>query len=222
MRILTVEDDPDLRSGIVQTLREDGYAVDQAADGDEGLHRALAWDYDAIILDIMLPKLDGHQVLLQLRRRKQTPVLFLTARDTVDDRVEGLDLGADDYLVKPFDLSEMLARLRSIIRRSHAIADPTIQVNSIVVNTASRTVSVIESPDHSISIELSPREYALVEMLVMRRGQLVTRTYIYDHLFDDEHDSMSNLVDVYVSRIRRKLGKTFVTTRRGEGYIVPM
>lgn len=215
MRVLVVEDDPDLRRGLVLALREDGYAVDEAERGDTGLSKAITWDYDAIVLDWMLPKLSGLELLRQLRRTKPTPVLMLTARDTIDDRVLGLDGGADDYLVKPFELQELTARLRAITRRHSGDADPVIEVRGISVDTAARRVH-----RKGVPVELTGREYRLVELLVFDRGKLVTRTKIYDHLFDENHDSMSNLVDVYISRLRAKLGKDFITTRRGEGYLV--
>lgn len=216
MRILVVEDDQDLLRGLVQAFREEAYAVDSASDGESGLQQSLVFDYDLVVLDVMLPGINGLELMRELRKRKQTPVLLLTARDTVADRVHGLDEGADDYLIKPFDLAELLARARSIVRRANGVADPLVRVGEVVVDTAAKTVA-----KQGQSIELTAREYALLEMLVLRRGRLVSRSYIYDHLFDDNHNSMSNLVDVYISRLRSKLGKTMILTRRGEGYIVP-
>lgn len=210
-----VEDESDLRGGLCAALREEGYAVDEACDGEDGLYKATVWDYDAIVLDWMLPKMSGLAVLDQLRRSKSTPVLILTARDAVDDRVAGLDTGADDYLAKPFELSELLARIRALIRRSVGQASPVVEVGDIVIDTAARTVH-----QNGSLVELGAREYGLIELLTLHRGKLVTRTMIYDHLFDENHDSLSNLVDVYISKIRGKLGKDFVTTRRGQGYIV--
>lgn len=215
MRILVVEDEPALRRGLCQALREEDYAVDAAADGQEGLYKAQAWDYAAIVLDIMLPELSGLGLLTELRRKKATPVLLLTARDAVGDRVKGLDAGADDYLVKPFELTELKARLRSLIRRSNNEPTPLIDVGTVRIDTVAREVTL----DGKL-ITFTAREYRLVELLILNRGRLVTRTKIYDHLFDDAHDSMSNIVDVYISRIRSRLGKGFIRTRRGEGYIV--
>jgi two-component system OmpR family response regulator len=215
LRILVVEDEPDLRSGLCQALREEDYAVDDAADGEEGLYKAGVWNYDAIVLDIMLPKLGGLELLAALRREKNTPVLLLTARDAVDDRVKGLDAGADDYLVKPFELAELQARLRSLIRRSSNQQTPVVDVGAVSIDTTARQVSLDGKP-----ITFTAREYRLVELLILNRGKLVTRTMIYDHLFDDTHDTMSNIVDVYISRIRAQLGKEFIRTRRGEGYII--
>lgn len=215
MRILVVEDEPDLLSGLIQVLREDGYAVDEAADGREGLYKAQVYDYDAIVLDWMLPHLSGLDVLLQLRKEKTTPVLLLTARDALDDRVTGLDSGADDYLVKPFELAELKARLRSLIRRSAGQPSPVVFAGEITVDTAAQKVTRNAQP-----VELTAREYRLVELLITNSGRVVTRTLIYERLFDENHDSLSNIVDVYISRLRSKLGRDFVTTRRGEGYIV--
>ncbi len=215
MRILVVEDEPELLKILAQALREEGYAVDTAADGAEGLFRAESWDYDAIVLDLMLPKLSGMELLERLRREKKTPVLILTARDTVGDRVLGLDGGADDYLVKPFELSELFARLRALIRRANGQAAATIEIGDVVVDTRARRAT-----QNGEAVALTAREYALVEMLALRRGQVVTRGEMYEHLFDENEDTLSNLLDVHVSNIRRKLGKDFITTRRGQGYSV--
>lgn len=215
MRILVVEDEPDLLRTIAQVLREDGYAVDEAADGQEGLYKATSWEYDAIVLDLLMPKLSGWEVLEQLRRTHKTPVMILTARDGVNDRVRGLDGGADDYLPKPFHLVELKARLRAIIRRSTGLASSQILVGELTVDTRGKTVTRGET-----SIPLTPREFSLLELLAVHRGTVVTRTQIYEHLFDENEDSLSNLVDVHVSNLRRKLGKDFITTRRGQGYIL--
>lgn len=215
MRILIVEDEPDLLSAVAQSLREEGYAVDEATDGETGLYKAKGSDYDAIVLDLMIPRLDGLTLLQKLRSLKKTPVLILTARDTTADRVKGLDNGADDYLTKPFELAELLARLRALIRRSAGDASPRIEIADIVIDTRSRTVL-----RGSEEIALTAREYALVEFLALHRGTLVSRTMIYDHLFDEQDDSLSNLVDVHVANVRKKLGKDFITTRRGQGYLI--
>ncbi|HEX3998786.1 MAG TPA: response regulator transcription factor, partial [Pirellulales bacterium] len=215
MRILVVEDEPDLLSAVAQTLREAGYAVDEACDGKIGLYKATTWDYDALVLDLMLPGKNGWEVLGSLRRAKKTPVLILTAQDAIGDRVRGLDAGADDYLVKPFELSELMARLRALIRRSAGQASRQIEIGDVTIDTAAKTVVRDGQP-----AGLTAREYALVELLALRRGQLVTRTQIYEHLFDENEDSLSNLVDVHVSNVRKKLGKDFITTRRGQGYVV--
>ena len=215
MRLLVVEDEPDLLRVLVAALEEEGYAVDAAADGEEGLFKALSWDYDAIVLDVMLPRRDGWQVLRQVRESKATPVLMLTARDATADRVRGLDSGADDYLVKPFELTELHARLRALIRRAARQPRPIITIADIAVDTVNRSVS-----RGAETIALTAMEYSLVELLALHRGELVTRTMIYDHLFNEDDESLSNLVDVHVSNVRKKLGKDFIITRRGQGYLI--
>ena len=215
MRILVIEDEPDLLQALEKALRETGYAVDGALDGEDGLFKATTWDYDAIILDLMLPKVDGWEVLRTVRRTKTTPVLILTARDAVSDRVKGLDTGADDYLLKPFALSELLARLRALIRRTAGQADALVTIGDVVIDTAARLVTRAGQFVH-----LTAREYTLVEFLALHRGTVVTRTRLYEHLFDENDESFSNLMDVHVSNVRRKLGKDFIMTRRGHGYII--
>jgi two-component system, OmpR family, response regulator len=215
MRVLVVEDEPPLLNVVAQALREAGYAVDEAADGEEGLYKAKAWDYDAIVLDVMLPKRDGWSVLSTLRKTRKTPVLMLTARDGVADRVRGLDVGADDYLVKPFDLTELLARVRALIRRSAGQATPRVTVGDVAVDIGAKRVTLAGKP-----VALTAREYAIVELLALRRGQVVTRTQIYEHIFDENDDSLSNLVEVHVMNVRKKLGKDFIATRRGQGYVI--
>ena len=215
MRVLVVEDEPDLLRTIAQMLREAGYAVDEAADGEDGLFKATSWGYDAIVLDLLMPKLTGWEVLERLRKTHKTPVLILTARDGVNDRIRGLDGGADDYLAKPFHLAELKARLRALIRRSAGQASSQIQVGELTIDTRTKTVTRAER-----LLLLTPREYSLLELLALHRGKVVTRTEIYEHLFDESEDSLSNLVDVHVSNLRRKLGKDFITTRRGQGYIL--
>src|SRR5262245_1768178 len=207
MRFLVVEDEPELLRVVAQALREEGHAVDEAADGRDGLFKANVWDYDAIVLDLMLPKLDGWGFLAELRKAKRTPVLILTARDGVRDRIRGLDSGADDYLVKPFDLQELFARLRALVRRSVGQADPVLAIGDVAVDTRAKTVR-----RRGELVTLTAREYALVELLALRRGALVTRAQIYEHLFDEEDESTSNLVEVHVSNVRKKLGKEFIMT----------
>jgi len=186
-----------------------------AQDGRDGLHKCKVWDYDAIVLDWMLPKLSGIDLLVELRKIKSTPVLLLTARDTVSDRVLGLDSGADDYLVKPFSLAELLARVRSLIRRSNGQVTNIIEIGSLKVNIANKTAS-----NDGVLLDLTAREYALLELLAYNRDKLVSRTMIYDHLFDEDDDSLSNLVDVHISHLRKKLSKDLIETRRGQGYIL--
>ena len=215
MRILVVEDEPRLLHNLARALREEGYAVDTAPDGGEGLAKAEDSNYDAIVLDLMLPVLDGWQVLERLRRRKSTPVLLLTARHATGDRVRGLDTGADDYLGKPFDLAELLARLRALIRRTAGQASSLVAVRDIEVDTRSRRVTRDGQP-----VALTAREYTILEYLVLHRGQVVSRTTLYEHLFDETDATLSNLVDVHVFSIRRKLGADLIVTRRGLGYVI--
>ncbi|MBI2511119.1 MAG: response regulator transcription factor [Opitutae bacterium] len=215
MRILLVEDDPRLLRSLAKALREQGYAVDEAADGAEGDFKARSYDYDAVVLDVMLPQLDGWTVLERLRRHKSTPVLMLTARDATHDRVRGLDTGADDYLVKPFDLPELFARLRALIRRSAGQGNPRVELGDVVLDTRARTVTRAGQ-----LVALTAREYAILEYLALHRGEVVSRTTLYEHLFDENDDTLSNLVDVHIFAIRKKLGAEIVATRRGLGYCV--
>ena len=215
MRILIVEDEPDLLAGLAQALREEGYAVDTASDGEDGAFKAGNYEYDAIILDVMLPSMDGWEILGRLRKMKKTPVLMLTARDQSRDRVRGLDTGADDYVVKPFDLPELFARLRALIRRSANKSTNLIEIRHVKIDTAARNVFLKNNP-----VELTAREYSLVEFLALHRGQVVTRTQLYEHLFDENDDTFSNLLDVHVSNVRKKLGAEFIMTRRGHGYCI--
>lgn len=215
VRVLVVEDEPDLLDSLVKAFREDGYAADGAADGEDGLFKAESYEYDAVVLDVMIPGIDGWELLRRLRRTKKTPVLMLTARDAIRDRVRGLDTGADDYLVKPFDLNELLARVRALIRRSARQALSQLEIGDVVIDTAARTVQRKGEP-----VLLTAREYALLEYLALHQGKLVTRTMLYEHLFDENDSSLSNLLDVHVSNIRKKLGHEFITTRRGHGYCI--
>jgi two-component system OmpR family response regulator len=215
MRILIVEDETDLRTALARSLRDEGYAVDAADNGEDGLFNAESNDYDAIVLDVMMPRMDGWQVLKHLRKSKRTPVLMLTARDESRDRVKGLDSGADDYVVKPFDLSELLARLRALIRRSAGKTSNITQIGDVSVDAAARVVSLKGEP-----VELTAREYQLVEFMALHRGEVVSRTQLYEHLFDENDTSLSNLLDVHVSNVRKKLGAEFITTRRGHGYCI--
>ena len=215
MRILVVEDELDLQRALARALRDEGYAVDTAANGEDGLFNAENTDYDAVILDIMLPKLDGWEILKRLRKSKKTPVLMLTARDTSRDRVRGLDTGADDYVVKPFDLPELLARLRALIRRSANKTTNEIEIGDVTIDTAAKKISRAGQP-----VELTAREYALVEYLALHRGEVVSRTTLYEHLFDEDDSTLSNLLDVHVSNVRKKLGPEFIATRRGLGYCI--
>jgi two-component system OmpR family response regulator len=215
MRLLVVEDEPDFLRTLAQSLRERGHAVDEASDGEEGLYKAIEWDYDAIVLDVMLPRLDGFELLLRLREKKRTPVLMLTARSRVTDRIRGLDSGADDYLGKPVDLDELAARLRALVRRTAGEAGATITIGALVIDPAAHRTTRDGSP-----VELTARETTLLEFLALRRGKIVSRTELYEHLHDETDTPLSNLVDVHISNLRRKLGASFITTHRGLGYSI--
>ena len=215
MRLLVIEDDPALQRTLAAALREEGYAVDVASDGADGLFKAQQNTYDAILLDVMLPKLDGWGVLAALRPACRTPVLMLTARDAVPDRIKGLNAGADDYLTKPFDIDELLARLRALIRRSAGQTHPTLTIGELVLDTAARRACVAGA-----EIVLTAREYSLLEYLALHRGEVVSRTTLYEHLFDEDDDSLSNLLDVHVPNLRKKLGHDLIVTRRGLGYCI--
>lgn len=218
MRILVVDDDRRLCAVIKRGLLEQGYAVDLAYDGEEGEYLAEINPYDVIILDIMLPSKDGMEVCQELRAKKvNTPILMLTAKDTVEDRVTGLDKGADDYLVKPFAFSELLARIRALLRREGTSKSPEIRVGDLVLNTLTREVRRGHRP-----IELTTKEYVILEYLMRRPRAVVTRTMIEEHAWDYDFDSMSNLVDVYIRRLRRKIDAegedSLIQTVRGAGY----
>lgn len=215
MRILVIEDDPALLRSLATTLREENYAVDTAVEGEDGLHKAREGTYDAIVLDVMLPKLDGWGVLAGLRPASRTPVLMLTARDTVPDRIKGLNQGADDYLTKPFDIDELFARLRALIRRTSGQTQSALQIGGFALDTAAQRVTL-----DGAEVTLTAREYALLEYLALHRGQVVSRTTLYEHLFDENDSTLSNLLDVHVSNLRKKLGHDFITTRRGYGYSI--
>ena len=215
MRLLVIEDDPALQRTLAAALREESYAVDVASDGADGLFKAQQNAYDAILLDVMLPKLDGWGVLAALRPACRTPVLMLTARDAVPDRIKGLNAGADDYLTKPFDIDELLARLRALLRRSAGQTHPTLTIGDRVLDTAARRACIAGA-----EIVLTAREYSLLEYLALHRGEVVSRTTLYEHLFDEDDDSLSNLLDVHVSNLRKKLGHDLIVTRRGLGYCI--
>lgn len=215
MKLLLVEDEPRLQRSLARALREERYAVDIANDGGEGLFKTESVDYDAVILDVMLPVMDGWQMLERLRRLKRTPVLMLTARDARVDRVRGLDLGADDYLVKPFDLPELLARIRALIRRACGRASAVIWLGEIAIDTRSRIVTRADTP-----IRLTAREFCILEYLATHRGKIISRTELHDHVLDENEDTLSNLLDVHVYALRKKLGQDLIVTRRGQGYCV--
>jgi DNA-binding response OmpR family regulator len=218
VRILLVEDHKPLVRALRQGLEEEGFAVDVAVDGEEADHKASSVQYDAVILDLMLPKVDGLTLLQRWRKAgNQAHVLVLTARDQLDDKVKGLDSGADDYLTKPFELEELLARVRALVRRGHKVKDPVIRIHDLEIDTAARSVRRAGQPIH-----LTPREYSLLEFLAFHRGRVVTRTMIWEHLYDEHDESTSNVVDVYIRYLRNKIDKGFdpplILTRWGEGY----
>ena len=220
MRVLVVEDQPKMQSLLRRGLQEGGYAVDAVADGPSALHQATEAAYDAIVLDVMLPGLDGFEVLRRLRDAERwTPVLMLTARDSVRDRVRGLDGGADDYLVKPFEFSELLSRLRAVIRRGQPARPVVLRCGPLALDPATRAATVGDT-----TVSLSPREFALLEMLLDRDGAVVTRTELLDHVWDSSYDGVSNVVDVYVRSLRDKIDRRFgvqlIHTVRGAGYRV--
>jgi two-component system OmpR family response regulator len=220
MRLLIIEDEADLLSSLAKALREERYAVDTAPDGEEGLYKAINAEYDLIILDVMLPVLDGWGILKKIRqnkneRIKNTPVLMLTARDAPRYRVRGLDLGADDYLIKPFDLDELFARVRALIRRAAGVTSNVMKVGSVRICTTARQVTL-----DGETVALTPREYELLLFLAMHRGEVVSRSALYEHLFDENENTLSNLLDVHVSNLRSKLGGDLILTRRGHGYCI--
>jgi two-component system OmpR family response regulator len=216
MRTLLIEDEPDLAELIRRGISASGFAVDVALDGESGLFKARGSEYDVIVLDLMLPRLSGGDLLQLLRQTKKTPVLVLTARDEVADRVDILNLGADDYLTKPFDMDELIARVRALIRRSTGNPSPLLEFGDLVIDTVAREVAV-----RGQRVALTAKEYAILELLAMNRGKLVTRTMIYDKVYGDQDDTLSNIVDVYISTLRKKLGvESLIETRRGEGYII--
>ena len=218
MRILLVEDEPASAQMLAKGLREQSFAVDIASDGDAATYQAEINDYDLIILDLLLPRKDGLTVCRELRSKgTSVPILMLTALDAVSDRITGLDSGADDYLVKPFDFHELLARARALLRRGPALHPDRIEVADLVIETRGRTVERAGR-----QLKLTAREYALLEYLARRQGEVVTRAEIAEHVWDESFDPFSNLIEVYVQRLRRKVDDGFeprlIRTRRGEGY----
>ncbi len=220
MRILVVEDEPKAAAYLQRGLEENGFVVDVAARGDDGLHLALSVAYDVLILDVMLPGLDGWDIVAAVREEKrQTPVLFLTAKDAVDDRVKGLELGADDYLVKPFAFSELLARVRSLIRRGPARLPDTMTVADLEVDALRHRASRAGQ-----RLDLTPKEFSLLSLLARRSGEVLSRTLISEQVWDVNFDSDTNVVDVHVRRLRAKVDDPFDTklihTVRGVGYVL--
>ena len=220
MRVLLVEDDTRIAHFVAKGLREQSYAVDVAVTGEDALYQVAINTYDLVILDVMIPAPDGFAVCKELRRTgHRMPVLMLTARDAVEDRIEGLDRGADDYLTKPFEFRELLARLRALLRRPSALQPATLSVADLVIDTAGQAVL-----RGGKSISLTAKEYALVEFLARNAGRVVGRAEIAEHVWDEEFDPFSNLIEVYVNRLRRKIdtkgAKPLLHTRRGAGYVL--
>ena len=220
MRVLVAEDHPTLAESIAGGLREEGYAVDLTLDGNEALHWATSNAYGCIVLDIMLPGKDGYTILRSLRQRgSDTPVVFLTARDAVDDRVRGLDMGADDYVVKPFAWAELLARVRAATRRAHGKKSAVLTVADLEIDTAAKTVRRAGN-----AVDLSAREYSLLEYLAHREGQVVSRSDIWEQLYGHDDTTTSNVVDVYIGYLRQKVDRDhpvkLIHTRRGLGYVL--
>lgn len=220
MRLLLAEDYGPLRKSLAQGLREAGYAIDAAADGEEAWWFFESNPYDAAVLDIMLPKLDGLKIVERARTAgSHTPILLLTARDGIEDRVRGLNSGADDYLVKPFAMAELLARLAALTRRNYDKPNPTLRVSDLEIDTAARRVRRCGEP-----IELTAREYGLLEFLALRAGEVVTRSDIWQHLYEFHSEAESNIVDVYIGYLRKKIERAgrprLIHTRRGQGYVL--
>lgn len=220
MRILIVEDEKKVAGFIKKGLEEETYAVDVAYDGEEGFHLASMNDYDMIILDWMLPKMDGLEVLSRLRDKKvSTPILLLTAKDAVDDKVTGLNKGADDYLTKPFAFSELLARIRSLLRRGQAETQTELKVGDLILDMVSHKVS-----RGGEEIELTGKEYSLLEYFMRNEGKVLTRTMIAEHVWDYNFDTFTNVIDVYVNHLRKKIDKKYpaklLHTLRGVGYVM--
>jgi DNA-binding response OmpR family regulator len=217
MRILVVEDDRRLSSIIKRGLVEEGYAVDAVYDGEDGEYFSETTSYDLILLDIMLPKKDGFQVCRSLRQKKvNTPILMLTAKDTVEDRVSGLDAGADDYLVKPFAFNELFARIRALLRRESLTKTPKLRVGDLTMDTLTREVIYKNNP-----VDLTNKEYIILEYFMRHPNMVISRTMLENHAWDYEFDSISNLIDVYIRKLRRKIGgdgESPIQTVRGAGY----
>ena len=220
MRLLIAEDDTKLSAALARGLRGEGYAVDTAVTGEEALFQARVYDYDLVILDVMLPAPDGVSVCRTLRHEDRWPaILMLTARDGVGDRILGLDAGADDYLIKPFDFGELVARIRALVRRSPTERPAVLTAGDLELDPASRAVA-----RDGREVKLTAREFAVLEFLLRRAGQVVSRTELLDHVWDQNYEGSTNIVDVYVSYLRRKLeepfGRPLIRTVRGAGYVL--
>ena len=220
MRILLVEDEKKVASFVKKGLEEEYYSVDVAFDGKNGLHIALTGEHDLIILDVMLPHKDGFSILKEIRSEKiSTPVLFLTAKDTISDKVQGLDIGADDYLPKPFAFEELLARVRALLRRHSSQKDLILKVFDLSLDTQTHTVT-----RNNLEIKLTPREYSILEYLMRNKNRVISRTVLSEHVYDYHFDSNTNVLDVYINKLRNKIDKNsdspVIQTIRGVGYII--
>ena len=220
MRILVVDDYTPLRLAVVKGLQDAGYSVDACANGRDGLWRAESGQYDVIVLDLMLPEVDGLSILQRLRKAGSSAhVLILTAKDAVTDRIDGLNMGADDYLTKPFVFAELLARVRALVRRKYDEKNPVIEVGNLAIDTRSKEVRRAEEP-----VQLTAKEFALLEFLALRAGEVVSRSDIWEHVYDFHSDTQSNVVDVYISYLRKKVDRPgmekLIHTRRGQGYML--
>lgn len=219
MRVLVVEDEPRIARFVAKGLREQAYAVDLSVNGNDAIYKASISDYDAIILDVMIPGRDGFQVCSELRAAgSAVPIIMLTARDGVHDRINGLDSGADDYLTKPFAVAELLARLRALLRRGHAVRAETISIADLLIDTRAR-----RAVRGGKELSLTAKEYALLEYLAREQGRVVNRSELAEHVWDEHFDPISNLIDVHINRLRSKIDSGFVPlihTRRGAGYML--
>ena len=220
MKILLVEDEIDLNNIVTKYLKKNGYSVDSVFDGEEALDYLKSGEYDLVILDIMLPKINGFEVIKELRNKgNHTSVLMLTARDSADDKVKGLDLGADDYLVKPFDFNELLARMRAVVRRKYGNSSNNLTIGDLVLNTSKKSITRGEK-----EIELTGKEYEVLEYLMQNKNRILSREQIKQHVWDYNYEGDSNIIDVLIKNIRKKIdvedGKQIIYTKRGLGYVI--
>ncbi|GAA5494995.1 transcriptional regulatory protein HprR [Rubritalea halochordaticola] len=216
MKVLVIEDDEDIRATIVQSLREAGFNIDEVDNGTEGLYQALEWNYEVILLDVMLPGMNGWDLLTALRKQKTTPVLMLTAKGQLEDRLQGLNSGADDYLVKPYEPQELVARVRALARRVTGQVTNEIRIGSVLIDTASRSVFKNEQP-----VKFTNAQYNVLEYLACRAGAVVSREALCETLGIEDEEEFSNVLNVYIYNIRKRLGKDFLQNKRGQGFIIP-
>ena len=217
MRVLLIEDEPELRKQVAKSLRDEKYVVDEAADGEEGHFLGDTEQYDAAILDLGLPQLDGISVLERWRKDGRSyPVIILTARDRWNEKVSGFDAGADDYLTKPFKMEELLARLRALIRRSSGISSPAISCGDLEINTRNGKCTI-----EGNAVSLTAQEFRILSYFIHHQDKIISRTEIIDHIYDQNFDLDSNIIEVFIGRLRRKIGAKYIQTRRGLGYMMP-